>query len=173
MAKVHYTVMLSKPPTELLYWACEFLQKEYILNLCLVCHRTNSVFTEALFLCLISEKIPPLCRAVTSPRHCVNIDAEYAGKNTLLLAIELRYPQAVDLILRYKPNVRYCCDFGGPGPLSLAIIRRNTAIVERILEFQEIDVNDRCSKGLPAIVYALKHRKYCTISCISYFLTLG
>ncbi|KAJ5752787.1 hypothetical protein N7520_009704 [Penicillium odoratum] len=69
------------------------------MYLCLVCRGTNYIFTEGLFLCLISDKFPPLFRA------------------------------------------------GG-----------NTATVERILEFQEIDVNDRCSDGFSAIVYALKHR---------------
>jgi ankyrin repeat protein len=162
--------MLSELPTELLFWICGSLQKEHILKLCLVCHRLNSVFTEALFRCLMSDKLPPLLRTVTAQRldiaalliekYHVNIDSEYAGKNALLLAIELRYPQAVDLILRYKPDVRYSCDFGGRGPLSLAVIGGNPALVERILQSQEIDVNDQCSDGLSAILYALKRREY-------------
>ncbi|KAJ5654855.1 hypothetical protein N7490_001858 [Penicillium lividum] len=162
--------MLRELPKELLLWICKFLQKDHILNLCLVCRRTNSIFTEALFVCLVSDEIPPLFRAVTAQRldiaarlieeYHVNIDAEYAGQNALLLAIELRYPQAVDLVLRYKPIVRCSCDSGGRGPLSLAVIGGNTAIVERILQSQEIDVNDRCLDGFSAMVYALKHREH-------------
>ena len=40
------------------------------------------------------------------------------------------------------------------------MIGGNVASVERILQSQEIDVNDRCSDGLSALVYALKHREY-------------
>ena len=89
---------------------------------------------------LVSDKVPPLFRAVTAQRldmaarliekYHVKIDSEYVGKHVLLLAIELRYPQVVDLILRYQPIVRGCCDFGGRGALSLAVIGRNTAIAE-------------------------------------------
>jgi hypothetical protein len=112
-----YTLMLLKLPTELLFWICKCLPKDHLLNLCLVCRGTHSVFTEALFRCLVSDKVPPLFRAVRAQRldiaalfiqkYHVNINSEYAGKNALLLAIELRYPQAVDLVLRYKPDVRY------------------------------------------------------------------
>ena len=165
-----YTLMLLKLPTELLFWICKCLPKDHLLNLCLVCRGTHSVFTEALFRCLMSDKVPPLFRAVTARRldiaalfienHHVNINSEYAGKNALLLAIELRYPQAVDLVLRCKPDIRYSCDLGGRGPLSLAVIGGNPAIVEQILQLQEVDVNDQCSDGLSAIAYALNHRGY-------------
>ncbi|KAJ5938302.1 hypothetical protein N7466_001436 [Penicillium verhagenii] len=94
------------------------------------------------------------------------IDCLHAGKNALLLAIDLRYPQAVDLILQYRPDVRYCCDFGGRGPLSLAVIGGNAASVERILQSQEIDVNDRCSDGLSALVNAPKHREYYAVQLL-------
>ncbi|KAJ5778441.1 hypothetical protein N7520_001687 [Penicillium odoratum] len=122
--------MICELPKELLLWICKSLQTDHILSLCLI------------------------------EEYHVNIDAEYAGQNALLLAIELRYPQAVDLVLRYKPNVRCSCDSGGRGPLSLAVIGGNTAIVERILQSQEIDVNDRCLDGFSAIAYALKHREH-------------
>ncbi|KAJ5938350.1 hypothetical protein N7466_001484 [Penicillium verhagenii] len=162
--------MLSELPTELLLWICGSLQKKHILTLRLVCERFRSVFTEALFRCLMRDKVPPLHRAVTAQRldiaalfiekYHADIDCLYAGKHALLVAIDLRYPQAVDLILQYRPNVRYCCDFGDRGPLSLAVIGGNAASVERILQSQEIDVNDRCSDGLSALAYALKHREY-------------
>ncbi|KAJ5642729.1 hypothetical protein N7490_006729 [Penicillium lividum] len=116
------------------------------------------------------DEVPLLFRAVEAQRlditallldeYHVDINYLYAGKTALLLAIGLRYPQAVDLILQYQPDVRYCCDFRGRGPLSLTVIGGNIASVERILQYQEIEVNDRCSDGLSALVYALKHREY-------------
>ncbi|KAJ5982777.1 hypothetical protein N7451_012877 [Penicillium sp. IBT 35674x] len=159
--------MLSNLPPKILDWICGYLHKEHILNLCLVCCRFNPIPTDALFRCLMCDEVPPLFRAMTVDiaallveKYHVDLDCLYAGKNALLHAIDLRYPQAVDLILQYRPNVRYCCDFGGRGPLSLAVIGGNAASVERILQSQEIDVNDRCSDGLSALVYALKHREY-------------
>ncbi|KAJ5267738.1 hypothetical protein N7478_010546 [Penicillium angulare] len=127
-------------------------------------------FTEALFRSLLVDKVPPLFRAVAAQRldiaarfieeYHLNIDSEYAGKNVLLLAIDLQYPEAVGLILEYQPNLRYSYDFGGRGPLSLAVIDENAAIVERLLQYQEIDVNDRCSDGHSAMVYAVNRREY-------------
>ncbi|KAJ5938500.1 hypothetical protein N7466_001634 [Penicillium verhagenii] len=162
--------MLSELPTELLLGICESLQRKNILALRLVCQRFYSLFTDVLFRRIVCDEVPLLFRAVEAQRldivallieeYHVDIDYLHAGKNALLLAIDLRYPQAVDLILQYRPDVRYCCDFGGRGPLSLAVIGGNAASVERILQSQEIDVNDRCSDGLSALVYALKHREY-------------
>ncbi|KAJ5982632.1 hypothetical protein N7451_012732 [Penicillium sp. IBT 35674x] len=117
--------MLSNLLPNILHWLCGYLQKEHILNLCLVCCRFNPILTDALFRCLMCDEAPPLFRAMTAQRldiaallvekYHVDIDCLYAGKNALLHAIDLRYPQAVDLILQYRPNVRYCCDFGGRG----------------------------------------------------------
>ncbi|KAJ5982175.1 hypothetical protein N7451_012275 [Penicillium sp. IBT 35674x] len=162
--------MLPELPTELLFGVCDFLRRTDILALCLVCQSFNSFFTNVLFRHIVCDEVPLLFRAVEGQRldivallldeYHVDIDCLYAGKTVLLLAIGLRYPQAVDLILQYRPDVRYCCDFGGRGPLSLAVISGNAASVERILQSQEIEVNDRCSDGLSALVYALKHREY-------------
>ncbi|KAJ5752729.1 hypothetical protein N7520_009646 [Penicillium odoratum] len=162
--------MLSELPTELLLGICESLLKKDILALRLVCQRFYSLFTDVLFRRIVCDEVPLLFRAVEAQRldiaallieKChVDINCLHAGKNALLLAIDLRYSQAVDLILQYRPNVRYCCDFGGRGPLSLAVMGGNAASVERILQSQELDVNDRCSDGLSALVYALKHREY-------------
>ncbi|KAJ5556652.1 hypothetical protein N7494_000567 [Penicillium frequentans] len=162
--------MLPALPTELLLGVCDLLRRKDILALCRVCQRFNSLFTDVLFRHIVCDEVPLLFRAVESQRldivallldeYHVDIDCLYAGKTALLLAIDLRYPQAVDLILQYRPDVRYCCDFGGRGPLSLAVISGNAASVERILQSQEIDVNDRCPDGLSALVYALKHREY-------------
>ncbi|KAJ5654846.1 hypothetical protein N7490_001849 [Penicillium lividum] len=162
--------MLSELSTELLFGICEYLQRNDILALCQVCHNFNSFFINVLFRRIVPDEVPLLFRAVEGQRldiaallldeYRADIDCLYAGNTALLLAIGLRYPQAVDLILQYRPNVRYCCDFGGRGPLSLAVIGGNTACVERILQCQEIDVNDRCSDGLSALVYALKRREY-------------
>lgn len=167
----HYrTLMLSELPRELLFGISESLPRKDILALCRVCQRFNSLFTDVLFRHIVCDEVPLLFRAVESQRldivallldeYHVDIDCLYAGKTALLLAIDLRYPQAVDLILQYRPDVRYCCDFGGRGPLSLAVISGNAASVERVLQCREIDVNDRCSDGLSALVYALKHREY-------------
>lgn len=162
--------MLFELPRELLFGISESLPRKDILALCRVCQRFNSLFTDVLFRHIVCDEVPLLFRAVEGQRldivallldeYHVDIDCLYAGKTALLLAIGLRYPQAVDLILQYRPDVRYCCDFGGRGPLSLAVIGGNAASVERILQSQEIDVNDRCSDGLSALVYALKHREY-------------
>ncbi|KAJ5533409.1 hypothetical protein N7494_009961 [Penicillium frequentans] len=141
-----------------------------ILALCLICQRFNSFFTNVLFRHIVCDEVPLLFRAVEGQRldivallldeYHVDIDCLLRFFSPFLLAIGLRYPQAVDLILQYRPDVRYYCDFGGRGPLSLAVIGGNAASVERILQSQEIDVNDRCSDGLSALVYALKHREY-------------
>lgn len=162
--------MLSKLPRELLFGISESLPRKEILALCRVCQRFNSLFTDVLFRHIVCYEVPLLFRAVEGQRldivallldrYHVDIDCLYAGKTALLLAIGLRYPQAVNLILQYRPDVRYCCDFGGRGPLSLAVISGNAASVERVLQCREIDGNDRCSDGLSALVYALKHREY-------------
>lgn len=52
-----YTIMLSNLLTELLYWVYRFLSKEHILLLYLICRQTKSVLTEALFRCLMSDKV--------------------------------------------------------------------------------------------------------------------
>ncbi|KAJ5654873.1 hypothetical protein N7490_001876 [Penicillium lividum] len=168
--------MLSDLPTELLLEICESLQKKDILALRPVCQRFYSLFTDVLFRRIVCDEVPLLFRAVEAQRldiaalliekYHVDINCLHAGKNALLLAIDLRYPQAVDLILQYRPDVRYCCDFGGRGPLSLAVIGGNAASVERILQSQEIDVNDQCSDGLSALVYALKHREYYSLQLL-------
>ncbi|KAJ5752799.1 hypothetical protein N7520_009716 [Penicillium odoratum] len=168
--------MLSDLPTELLLEICESLQKKDILALRPVCQRFYSLFTDVLFRRIVCDEVPLLFRAVEAQRldiaalliekYHVDFNCLHAGKNALLLVIDLRYPQAVDLILQYRPDVRYCCDFGGRGPLSLAVISGNAASVERILQSQEIDVNDLCSDGLSALVYALKHREYYSLQLL-------
>ncbi|KAJ5751580.1 hypothetical protein N7520_008497 [Penicillium odoratum] len=66
----------------------------------------------------------------------------------------------MDLVLRYKPNGRCSCDFRGRGPLSLAVIGGNTAIVERILQSQEIDagtnINHQSSYDDASLLLAAK-----------------
>ncbi|KAJ5267937.1 hypothetical protein N7478_010745 [Penicillium angulare] len=142
--------MLSELPTELLFWICRYLQTNHILNLCLICRRTSLIFTEALFHSLLVDKVSPLFGAVTAQRldiaarfikeYHVNIDFEYAGKNMLLLllAIDLQYPEAVGLILKYQPNLRSSCDLGGRGPLSLAVVGGDAPIVERFFNVKRL-----------------------------------
>ncbi|KAJ5292235.1 hypothetical protein N7478_001486 [Penicillium angulare] len=112
--------------------------------------RGSLIFTEALFHSLLVDKVSPLFGAVTAQRldiaarfikeYHVNIDFEYAGKNMLLLllAIDLQYPEAVGLILKYQPNLRSSCDLGGRGPLSLAVVGGDAPIVERFFNVKRL-----------------------------------
>ncbi|KAJ5737333.1 uncharacterized protein N7483_002458 [Penicillium malachiteum] len=121
--------------------------------------------------------MPPLYRAVSHQRldiaerlilqHGASVDSEYGGKSTLLLAIELRYPQAVALLLKHKAHVGYCCDFRGRGLLSVATAYDTTvAIVRQLLQQTDIDVNDRCSAGMTAVMYAIEHRQYAILQLL-------
>lgn len=133
--------MLSGLLTELFFWICRYLQTTHIL-----------------FRAATAQVLDIAARFFEE--YDVNIDFEYAGKNVLPYAIDLQYPEAVGLILKNQSNLRYSCDFGGRGLLSLAVIGGHAAIVKRLLQYQKVHVNDRCSDGLSAIGYAVKHCEY-------------
>jgi hypothetical protein len=75
------------------------------------------------------DKVPPLFRAMTAQRlhiaalfieeYHVDIDCLYAGKNALLLAIDLRYPQAVDLYCNIGPTLAIAATLEVEGPCHL------------------------------------------------------
>ncbi|CRL25440.1 Cyclin-like F-box [Penicillium camemberti] len=143
--------MLSTLPPELLRIICKFLDKDNLLKLCLLCRCTSSISSEGLYRCLTSERMPPLHRAIRCARldvaarlldkYQADINSDYASKTPLLLAIELRYPEAIEFILRYESVDINCCDFGGNGILSLAVTNGSLAIVERLLRFDSVNIN--------------------------------
>ena len=143
--------MLSTLLLELLYIIYKFLDKDDLLKLCLLCRCTSSISSEALYRRLISERMPLLYRAIRCARldvaarlldkYQADINSNYASKTPLLLAIELRYPEAVGFILRYESVDINCCDFGGNGILSLAVTNGSLAIVERLLRFDSVNIN--------------------------------
>ncbi|CAI7595802.1 unnamed protein product [Penicillium palitans] len=139
--------MLSTLPPELLRIICKFLDKGDLLKLCLLCRSTSSISSEALYRCLISERIPPLHRAIRCARldvaarlldkYQADINTYYACKTPLLLAIELRYSEAVEFILRY-----------------------DLAIVERLLRFDSVNINHQSPDGASAIFHALEYGQF-------------
>lgn len=111
--------------------------------------------------------MPPLHRAIRCARldvaarlldkYQADINSDYAFKTPLLLAIELRYPEAVEFILRYESVDINCCDFGGNGILSLAVTNGSLAIVERLLRFGSVNINHQSTDGASAVFHALEY----------------
>ncbi|KAJ5267462.1 hypothetical protein N7478_010270 [Penicillium angulare] len=166
--------MLSDLPNELLLWIFKSLDKNDIVNLIACCQKTATIGATALFNCLQRDEMPPLHRAILNRRldiarqlldlYQANPNSEYRGMSTLLLAIEMSYPQAVNLMLEHHPRLSYICDFQGRGPLSIAVAKGTFAIVETLLQYPALDVNDRCTDGMSALMYAVEYSEHAILS---------
>ncbi|KAJ5101046.1 hypothetical protein N7456_007098 [Penicillium angulare] len=118
--------------------------------------------------------MPPFHRAILNRRldiarlllthYHASPNSMYRGTSTLLLAIKMSCPQAVNLILEHHPRLSYTCDFQGQGPLSIAVAKGNFAIVERLLHSLALNVNDRCTDGMSALMYAVEHAEHAILS---------
>ncbi|KAJ5267220.1 hypothetical protein N7478_010028 [Penicillium angulare] len=165
--------MLDKLPNELLLWICKILGKTDIVCLMACCWRMAAICTEALFDCLHYDEMPPLHRAILARRldvarlllthYHASPNSEYRGTSTLLLAIEMSYPQAVNLMLEHHPRLSIC-DFQGRGPLSIAVAKGTFAIVETLLQYPALDVNGRCTDGMSALMYAVEYSEHAILS---------
>ncbi|KAJ5267852.1 hypothetical protein N7478_010660 [Penicillium angulare] len=167
--------MLGRLRNQCLLWICRSLDGKEIVQLTICyCWATAQSCTKYLLDCLHYDKIPPLHRAILKRRldiarlllthYHASPSSMYRGTSTLLLAIEMSCPQAVNLILEHHPRLSYTCDFQGQGPLSIAVAKGNFAIVERLLQYPALDVNDRCTDGMSALMYAVEHAEHAILS---------
>jgi hypothetical protein len=101
--------MLNRLPIELLFWICESLEKSDLINLILLSRSIKAIFSKALYQRLHDDIMPILYRSVLKRRLDVaynlltqckaDVNSDYRGTITLRLAIEMRYPEAVALLL--------------------------------------------------------------------------
>ncbi|KAJ5365308.1 hypothetical protein N7517_008194 [Penicillium concentricum] len=156
-------------PLEFLLWIGKSIDKKDIRSLCLASRESNVVFRKSLFGCIDFQDTPPLHWAIRhrnlgivqhSPGwEKADINQMFSGLIPLILATKLRYSDAVDLLLSHHSVKVIQRNTLGESAFSIAVLHGSVKIVERLLNVQNIDLNNQSLDGHTPISIALTYRQ--------------
>ncbi|KAF4763351.1 hypothetical protein HAV15_001100 [Penicillium sp. str.  len=158
-------------PLEFLLWIGKSIDKKDIRSLCLASRESNVVFRKSLFDCIDFQDTPPLHWAIQHRnlgivQHSLgwekaDINQTFSGLTPLMLATKLRYSDAVDLLLSHHSVKVIQRNTLGESAFSIAVLHGSVKIVERLLNVQNIDLNNQSLDGNAPISIALTcHQTY-------------
>jgi ankyrin repeat protein len=156
-------------PLEILLWIGKSIDKKDIRSLCLTSRASNAIFRKSLFDCIDFQGSPPIHWAIEHRslgilQHSLgwdkaDINEKYSGFTPLMLATQLRYADAVDLLLSHHSVNVIQCDILGESAFSIAVLHGSIKIVERLINVPKIDINNQSLDGNAPITVALTCRQ--------------
>jgi ankyrin repeat protein len=156
-------------PLEILLWIGKFTDEKGLRNLCLTSRESNFIFRKSLFDCIDFQGSPPIHWAIEHRslgilQHSLgwekaDINEKYSGFTPLMLATQLRYADAVDLLLSHHSVEVIQCNTLGESAFSIAVLHGSVKIVERLINVPNIDVNNQTPDGNAPITTALVCRQ--------------
>ncbi|KAJ5855263.1 hypothetical protein N7455_009211 [Penicillium solitum] len=158
-------------PLELLLWIGTSIDKKDLRTLRLTSRESNVVFTKSLFDCIDFQDTPPIHWAIEHRnlgiiQHSLgwekaDINQPFSGLTPLMLATKLRYADAVNLLLSHHSVKVIQRNTLGESAFSIAVLHGSVKIVERLLNVQNIDLNNQSLDGNAPISIALTcHQTY-------------
>ncbi|KAJ6038409.1 uncharacterized protein N7446_005209 [Penicillium canescens] len=156
-------------PLEILLWVGKFTDEKGLRNLCLTSREFNVIFRKSLFDCIDFQGSLPIHWAIEHRclgilQHSLgwektDINEIYSGFTPLMLATQLRYADAVDLLLSHHSVKVIQCNTLGESAFSIAVLHGSVKIVERLINVPNIDINNQSMDGNAPITTALACRQ--------------
>jgi ankyrin repeat protein len=155
-------------PLEIILWIGKSIDNKDIRSLCLTSRESNVIFRKSLFDCIDFQGSPPIYwviehRSLGIVQHSLgwekaDINQSFSGLTPLMLATKLRYVDAVDLLLSHHSVRAMQRNILGESAFSIAVLLRSVKIIERLVNIQNIDLNNQSLDGTAPITIALTCR---------------